>query len=662
VKARASLGALAGRGAAVPVLLAPAVLAVYLGFGSGGFFPGATGVAAVGVLLALALCTTLAERPFASLGPAVAVVGGALALFALLALASASWSHAPGRAEVEFDRALLYCAAFLLLGLTRRSPARMRLALLGLVAGIIAVAVAAFLSRTLPDAFPTDAGIDASRLAHPLGYWNALGLLAAVGGVMCLHLATSEREPAAARVLGAAALPVLAATLLLTFSRGAIAVAVGGILAYVLLARSRSLVTGLAVAAPVVAMALVKAYGADELATNHYTAPAAVAQGHALARWVLGLTVAAAAVRALLLPLDRRLSDLPLGRGVRRAAWGAGGAAAALLGVVVVLGVGAPDALSRQYHRFVEGDSLPARSKQRERLTQAGNNGRLDQWQVALDAYRAQPLRGNGAGTFQVVWARNRPDSRSVVDGHSLYFEVLSELGLPGLFLMFVAIGGLLVALALRARGPERALHAAVLVPILMWAVHAGVDWDWEMPALGVPLFALGGLFVARSEAVDGRHPGRVVRLTISLMLLALAVTPGLVAISQARLNESVRAFKRGDCTRAIDRAIGSARAAPARPEPFQMLAFCDARLGLGSLSIRMAENAVRLDPRNWEFRYSLALVRGTAGRDPRPAARAALRLNPMSPLTRRTVRRFATDDPRKWRRRARSAPLPFQQ
>jgi hypothetical protein len=145
-------------------------------------------------------------------------------------------------------------------------------------------------------------------------------------------------------------------------------------------------------------------------------------------------------------------------------------------------------------------------------------------------------------------------------------------------------------------------------------------------------------------------------------MALALAVTPGLVAVSQARLNESVHAFKRGDCTRAIDSAIASARAVPARPEPFQMLAFCDSRLGLGPLSIRMAENAVRLDPENWEFRYSLALVRGAAGRDPRPAARAALRLDPRSPLTRRTVRRFATADPRKWGRRARSAPLPFQQ
>jgi hypothetical protein len=43
-------------------------------------------------------------------------------------------------------------------------------------------------------------------------------------------------------------------------------------------------------------------------------------------------------------------------------------------------------------------------------------------------------------------------------------------------------------------------------------------------------------------------------------------------------------------------------------------------------------------DPRNWRYVYGQAIVDGVAGRDPRPAARAALRLNPLEPLARTLV------------------------
>jgi hypothetical protein len=67
---------------------------------------------------------------------------------------------------------------------------------------------------------------------------------------------------------------------------------------------------------------------------------------------------------------------------------------------------------------------------------------------------------------------------------------------------------------------------------------------------------------------------------------------------------------------------------------------------------------AVDRDPRNWEYRYGLALVRGSAGLDPRAPAREALRLNPNEPRAREAVRRFRTDEPRRWRREARRLGL----
>jgi hypothetical protein len=71
--------------------------------------------------------------------------------------------------------------------------------------------------------------------------------------------------------------------------------------------------------------------------------------------------------------------------------------------------------------------------------------------------------------------------------------------------------------------------------------------------------------------------------------------------------------------------------------------------------------NAVRLDPDNWEFRYSLAIVLAAAGSDPRPDLRAARALDPESPLLEKAWRRFRGEDPKVWQRRARGAPLPFQ-
>jgi Flp pilus assembly protein TadD len=156
--------------------------------------------------------------------------------------------------------------------------------------------------------------------------------------------------------------------------------------------------------------------------------------------------------------------------------------------------------------------------------------------------------------------------------------------------------------------------------------------------------------------------PRNIVRVATALGCLALAVTPGLMAASQARLNEAVDAFNSGDCDTAIDDALASLDAIPSRPQPFEVLGYCDARLGQHELAIGAMRSGIDRDPENWELYYGLALVRANAGRDPRPAAREALRLNPLGELPRDAVRRFGrTEDPRKWKRRAQRARLPIR-
>src|SRR5204863_572857 len=57
------------------------------------------------------------------------------------------------------------------------------------------------------------------RLYQPIGYWNALGIFAAMTAALCLGAAMRSRTPWV-RVAAAAALPPVVSTLFFTFSRG----------------------------------------------------------------------------------------------------------------------------------------------------------------------------------------------------------------------------------------------------------------------------------------------------------------------------------------------------------------------------------------------------------------------------------------------------------
>ena len=133
-----------------------------------------------------------------------------------------------------------------------------------------------------------------------------------------------------------------------------------------------------------------------------------------------------------------------------------------------------------------------------------------------------------------------------------------------------------------------------------------------------------------------------------------------LVAISQGLLNSAVRGLQAGDCSAASHDALDSINVLSARPEPYQVLGFCDSRAGENELAIQLLQTAVDRDPDEWESYYGLALVKGAAGEDPRPAAAKAYELAPHEPLAEEAVRIFNTSDPEKWRRRALQARLPI--
>ena len=139
------------------------------------------------------------------------------------------------------------------------------------------------------------------------------------------------------------------------------------------------------------------------------------------------------------------------------------------------------------------------------RLTSVASN-RYEYWRVALREFGDAPLRGSGAGGFRVAWLQERPIREAVRDTHSLEFEVAAELGLVGLIALGVMIGGAAVA-ARRALLRRRALAAGPLAALVVWALHASIDWDWEMPAVTIPALVLAGLLMVHAEP-EGRAAG----------------------------------------------------------------------------------------------------------------------------------------------------------
>jgi cytochrome c-type biogenesis protein CcmH/NrfG len=176
------------------------------------------------------------------------------------------------------------------------------------------------------------------------------------------------------------------------------------------------------------------------------------------------------------------------------------------------------------------------------------------------------------------------------------------------------------------------------------------------MPAVTLWLFALGGAALAAPVRARPRFgtPAPLTRLVAGLAVLGVTIVPALVGLSQRHLDASAAAFASEDCRVASREARKAISTLSLRAEPYELLAYCQIRAGRAEAAVASMRRAVERDPDNWNYRYSLAVALGAAGRDPRVEARRARSLNPLEPLTRDLVRRFSTDSRRLWVRRAR--------
>ena len=418
-------------------LALPAALTLALAFLAGGFFAGTVGLTAGLLCLLLVARLTLAERPFAGWSASLAVTTGVLALFCAWTLASVRLVERarPG----DWSSSIAPCCT----SSSSRSWACTR-ARSGHLRGAPALGrprdrAHAPRSRSPRGCFRRSSrpsgGVNTDRLAFPLTYWNALGIFCGLGAILLTHLTASEREPAAVRVAAAAGLPIVD----------------GGALLHVLARRAsppRSSASsstscsrihaGSSVRCPLSACRSPSPSNAptDRSCSRASSMPDPTRASRA-GRWlvvVIGCVVAAAVLRMLALRADRRMLEIRIGPRTRRRLFGAAGIAALVALAVATVAFDLPGRIDEQRKAFVRGDEPPGGNDLRTRLTDVGNNGRREQWNIALDTGAISPWRGVGAGTYRLYWERDRPPPPAkVVDAHSLVLETRAELGWIGL-------------------------------------------------------------------------------------------------------------------------------------------------------------------------------------------------------------------------------------
>jgi hypothetical protein len=616
------------------VTLAVAGAVVGLSLQNGGYDLTVRSPWAIALLCAIALLVGLGVWPRASLPRAALVIGALLAGFALVNGLSMIWAESAENAFTEFNRVVFYIAVLTAVVLAgRRGSAREWSA--GLAVGITIVAALALASRLLPNLLETS---DASRLApddprlsYPVYYWNGLAVLLALGVPLLIAAATAART-ALRGALAVSAFPLLAAAGYLTSSRGGAAAAAVGLVAVIAMTDKRHVAL---LAAALGAAGAVAGVAVLELHQDIVDGPLpddALGQGRGAAALVVLACALTGAAFAALRP--RLPADVTVPARVSRAAL-------AVAVVAVAVGVVAADPAER-FESFKKGPAEVTSAYTRSHLLSSGGGGRWQFWETAVDQFEANPVVGDGAGSYQAWWAQHGSLPVFVRSAHSLFVEALGELGLAGLLVILgvFAVGAVQGIRRTRAApAGDRAVVAGLTAALLAFVFAAAIDWVWDLPVVGAVGIVCLGLLVgpATIYAVDAsgvRRTGVWPRLAVAAVVTLLVVAQAVPLIADVKIKDSQDELKAGDEAAALAAAEDARDVQSWAASPHLQLALVYETRGELSEAREEIARAIDRDRSDWRLWAVEARIEEASGND--AAARRSLdqarELNPRSP------------------------------
>ena len=531
------------------------------------------------------------------------------------------WSVAGDRSWSALNKGLLY-VLFLLAGvLLGCLGGRCTRAAAAVLAGVIGLALLwALAGKAIPGLFPDGGRI--ARMREPVGYWNGLALLADVGLALGLWLATSfglRRW----RVAGGLLVYMSVLSLLLTQSRAGVGAALGVLALWLWLSAQERVEGALVACAAGVPAVLVGAWAFTRSALVDDGAAHAARVDDGALFGLLAVLGAALATAFVLLPLARVARER---RRVVVRVLAATAAVCVFLGAAGLVGAAGEEFSQREC------------ANDPSRLGSVCANNRLQWWGEAIEIWRAHPLAGAGAGTFEIARTRYREDATAVTEPHSVPLQVLAGGGVVGLALLLgfaVAVGMAAVRALRRLGGGERAAAVALVAFPAAWAMHAVVDYDVDFVAVTGPMLVAVGTLLAAGRPARARARW----LTVAgggLAALAIIAAIGSPALAARGVERAYELLDTGEVARAADLARRAEELDPLSVQPVWARARTAARAGDLEGAHVFYVRATELQPENADTWHALGLFRLDVLRDACGAYQALNRAYTLDPKSRR--------------------------
>ena len=563
---------------------------------------GCAAIVVAGVVVILACLGRVGWPRLDPPGAAFAALLGALVVWTGVSVA---WSIAPDHSWEYFNRGAVYVAFFLLgVFVAAAVPGAPRTVAIGFGVVLTAVMAWALAGKVVPNLFPDGARI--ARLRDPIEYWNGLALVAAMAMPIGLWLAVRPEHARRTRTAAVVLLYLASVTLLLTYSRGGVVVALVTLAVSVMLFPQRvEAAAAMALAFPAAAGVAAWAFTEPGISSDLQSYDVRLRDGIQFGI-VLVLVGAAVAVAAYEL-LQREGRWRPKFRWELSGRRLAVGASIALLLAVLVASRGQPVAWAQDgWAEFTNPTSTAGSGP--ERIGNLNLNSRWTWWEEAWTIFTDHPVGGAGAASFAVARRPLRTNTTFATEPHSLALQFLAETGLVG-FLLFagaVAAAAVAVVRAIRALDEAQAAAASALaVAVLAYLLHAMVDYDWDFVALTAPVLLVLGVLLVRSR----RPPPRARRLWLLATVLAVpAVVFSLAApwLAERKVDDAFAAIDRDELRQARDDANRARSLNPLSIDPLLAEAAAEEALGDERAALEHYVKAVDLQPENWRTWYEL--------------------------------------------------------